>query len=218
MTWATVLPFEGHLELLFLTFGTISGTEIEPGYWATYDQLATGTETDVVRVPCMMMVSNFAQGASGNGYPDLIYGVPKMYFSTIETSPAPTTKYRLYKWSPAPTGLGNALVGGIWQTQNQIFPRKVSVSAVRIYGQPWVAGNSFQVDLITSGDQVLANGSKTFAAAATAGDGSLVIGADYAWYGPDTAPVYALGIRITNIGAANHVIDKIEIDLDDAGQ
>lgn len=207
MYWGTTLPFEGHLEMLLTMFGTISDYEYRPGYWAPYSQAATGTETDVMRVPCCIPVSNWAQGGTTSGYTDNIFGEPKIYFSTLETSATPTTKYKLYKWSLAPSGLGDALEGAVYQTQTQIFSKKVQIKEVRIYGEPWVSGNSFTVDLIGSAGTPISGASKTF----TVGS-NLTAGADFAWYGPQAAPTYAVGLRVTNEGSVNHVINKVEID------
>lgn len=220
--WATTLPFEGNLQMLLTMYGGASDYEYEAGYYSPYNQAATGDETDVMRVPCQILVSNFAQGGSTSGYVDNIFGEPKIYFSTLETSSTPTTKYKLYKWSLAPSGLGEALVGAVYQTQNQIFSKKVQVKEVRIYGEPWVANNAFTVDIIGSAGTPITGGSKSFVAAASTGNpaasGVITIGDDFAWYRPDMAPTYTVGIRITNDGTANHTINKIEIDYAAGGK
>lgn len=213
ITWVTTLPFDGHLEALYSVFGTISEFEYESGYWSPLDIFATEPETDVIRIPCQIVVSNFARGASSNGYTDQIFGIPRIYVSTIETSSAPTTKYRLYKWNSAPSGLGTATEGAIYQTQTQPFSKKVQIKEVRVYGKSWVTGNSFTIDLIGSSEEPITGGSYTFAVGST-----LTSGQDYAWYNPQMAPTYALAIRITNNGTVNHVITKIEVDYDDGGK
>jgi hypothetical protein len=98
----------------------------------------------------------------------------------------------------------------------------VAIKEVRVYGEPWVANNSFTIDLIgsnsgRSGAQgnttPISGASKTF----TAGT-NLTIGDDFAWYTPQSAPTYAIGLAITNLGTANHVINKVEIDYVMAGK
>ncbi len=211
--WATSLPFEGVLESLITMYGTPSEFEIKGGYWAPFGAGATSPETDVLRVAYCQPVSNFAQGASSNGYTDQLFGTPKIYFSTLETSAAPTTKYRLYKWNLAPSGLGDAIVDAVYQTQTQLFSKKVKVSEVRVYGKPWVSNNSFTIDLIGSAGTPITGGSKTF----TAGS-NLTVGSDFAWYTPEIEPTYAIGLRVTNKGTVNHVINKIEIDYSAGGK
>lgn len=214
---ASTLPYAGHLEMLISTFGTISEFEIEPGYWSTYGQTATAPETDVNRVGCQILVSNFGQGTSYNGYTSQIFGVPKVYFSTLETSDS-TTDYRLYKWSPVPTGLGDAISGGIYQTQTQLFSKKVTVNEVRVYSDPWVANNGFTIDLIGPGDNIISGGSFSFDSDTTLIQGTSAIGKDFLWYNPQIAPTYGIGVRITNDDVANYSINKIEIDYSEAGK
>lgn len=212
LNWMTPLTYDGAAGMMVTSYGTISGYEIENGFFCPFFSVATGTETDVNRIPCMISVSNFGIGTSTNGYTDLIFGTPKVYFSTLETSSG-TTKYKLYKWSPTPTGAGTAIADGFYETQKQLFSKKITIKEVRVYGQPWVANNEFTVHLIGSSEEPINNGSKTF----TAGT-NLTIGDDFAWWTPQINPTYALGLRIVNTGTANHVINKVEIDYSTGGK
>ncbi len=217
VTWMAPLFFTDHLELTQGIWGSMD-YELGTGYWAQFGQVATEPETDVVQVPMQLLVSNFAQGSSSNGYPNNIFSTAKIYFSTLETSNAPTTKYRFYAWSPVTTPGSTVIPGGVYQTQNQIFSKKALVQEVRIYSDPWVAGNEFTIDLIGSGGTPIQGGSKTFTAGASEGDGVIVIGEDFAWYKPQCNPTYALGISITTTGTTNFVINKIEIDYEPGGK
>ena len=210
VSFATTLYFDGFMELSHCVYGNFDSF-VGSGYWSPMGMVATGTETDIVHVPYFQTISNFSQGISSNGYANNIYGSSKVYFSTLETSSAPTTKYKFYKWSPVPTGAGSASSYNYYQTQTQLFSKKVQIKEVRIYGEPWIADNSFSIDLLGSSTTPL--NTKTF----TAG-GNLTIGADYAWYTPRIAPTYALSLGITNLGTANNTITKIEIDYKDGGQ
>jgi hypothetical protein len=135
-----------------------------------------------------------------------------MYFSTLETSSGPTTAYRFYKWYPYTTNLHPPIVGAYYQTQTQLFSKKATIKELRIYSEPWVAGNSFSIDLIGSGGNGITNGSKTFTAQNSDATAPMYVGTDYAWWNPDVAPTYALALGITNLGESNFVINKIEID------
>lgn len=209
------LHFGGFMETDFFWYGSLD-FEVGPGYWDLLSAFPTSPETDIVQTPFMMPVSNFGIGTSSNGYTDNIYGNSKFYFSTLETSSGPTTAYRLYKWSlqTSPSvSSGVPQVDALYQTQSQIFSKKVTIKEVRVYGEPWVAGVSFKIDLIGSAGTAITNGSKTF----TAGT-NLTIGDDFAWYTPDPAPTYAIGLGITNKGEVNHVITKVEIDYTTGGK
>lgn len=215
--FATPLFFDGHTELSYCIFGPYDW-EIGTGYWSPFGMTATAPETDVVRCPYWQAVSCAGNGLSSNGYPDQRFGTSKVYFSTLETSSAPTTKYRFYKWSVVPTGSGSAFTEGVYQSQTQIFSKKVKISAVRIYGEPWVADNGFTIDLVGSSGGPIAGCSKTLTASLTDGDGLMKIGNDFAWYTPQGAPTYAVALRVTNTSSVNHTITKVEIDYDLGGQ
>lgn len=221
VAWLSPLYFGGVQEADIITFGSLD-FEVGTGYWDLFGQFATGTETDIIQTPFCLPVSNFGVGFSTNGYTNNIFGRAKVYFSTLETSSLPTTKYKFYKWTPPSSPLDTnsiSLVGAIYQTQNQMFSKKKSIKEVRVYGKPWVAGSAFSIDLIGSSDYTgvvgggIAGSSKTF----TAGS-NLTIGDDFAWYTPDCAPTYTLGALITNQGEVNHTIMKIEIDVVNAGK
>lgn len=194
-----------------MTYGQYD-EEIPKGLFRFFRVVAGSTQTDVIQMPMCLIVSNLFYGSSSAGYSGNQVGSAKLYFSTLETSSAPTTKYKLYKFTTVPTGLGTA-IGGVYETQNQIFSKKVSVSEVRVYGEPWVTNNSFKIELIGSSNNAITNGDKTF----TVGT-NLTSGADYAWYSPGIAPTYAIGLRITNLGSVNNVITKVEIDTVEAGK
>jgi len=216
MAYMVPLYYNGFLEIDFMGWGSLDFEIGNPlGYWDFLFMNATSPETDIIRVPSVLPISNAGLGASSNGYTDNIFGTPKVYFSTLETSVTPTTKYRFYKWK-IPTTLsipsGDVLIDAVYQTQAQLFSKKVLIKEVRVYGEPWVADNSFLVDLIGSAGTPITGGSKTF----TAGT-NLTVGEDFAWYTPDCAPTYQIGLSITNKGTANHTIMKVEIDIDDRG-
>jgi len=215
LTWISPLYFDGVLEADILYWGNIDFQVGYPGYWDVFFYNATAPETDIIATPFMLPVSNFGLGASSNNYTNNIFGSSKVYFSSFEISDS-TSAYRLYKWNPSPSSSvpsGSPFVGAIYQTQTQLFSKKITIKEARIYGEPWVNGNSFLIDLIGSSGGAISGGSMTF----TAGS-NLTSGEDFAWYTPDCAPTYALGVAITNEGNTNHVINKIEIDYTIGGK
>lgn len=211
LTSGTVAPL-GILRASQFIYG-IPEREIPAGWWRQFSMTATSPETDIVRVPFALLVSNFNIGSSSNGYTAGIFGFGKYYFSTLETSAGPTTKYRFYKWFPVVTTVGTSM-SGMYETQTQLFSKKMKVSEVRVYGEPWVTSNSFKIDLIGSDGNPITNGTKTFATS----DSTLTVGDDFAWYNPKMKPTYALGLRVTNIGTTNNCIKKVEIDVDPSGK
>ena len=140
-----------------------------------------------------------------------------MYFTTHEASADANADSRsiLWKFATVPTGVGS-VVSGVYETQTQIFSKKVFPREVRLYTNPLAADNAFEVDLIGSGGSVISGGSKRFVVGA-----GITAGVDMIQYNPSTAPTYALGVRITNasvVGTRNWTLTKAEIDWEPAGK
>lgn len=186
--------------------------EIPSGLFRWLRASATGSQTDVIQIPSCSIVSNLFYGSSSSGYTGDVVGSAKIYFSSLETSSAPTTKYKLYKFTTVPTGLGTA-IAGVYETQSQLFSKKIKISEVRLYTEPLVANNSFTVELIGSSGGVIPGTSKTF----TVGT-NVTAGQDYIWYSPQMSPTFALGLRITNLGTKNWVGVKAELDYSIGGK
>ena len=111
-----------------------------------------------------------------------------------------------------PTGLGTA-IAGVYETENELFSKKIKVGEIRFYCDPLVTNNSFTVDLIGSDGTSISGSNKTF----TVGT-NLTAGDDIAFYSPQIEPTYSLGVRITNAGSANMIFNKIEIDYSYGGK
>lgn len=181
---------------------------------------ATAPQTDIIQIPMCLIVSNLFYGSSSAGYSGNQVGSAKLYISTLETSSTPTTKYRLYKFTTVPTGLGTS-INGVYESQAQtsyrlfrnILKKGFKALEVRFYTQALGANNSFRIDLIGVGGTPISGASQTF----TVGS-NVSTGATYVQYNPQMAPTHALGIRITNLGTANWVALKCEIDIDEFGK
>lgn len=167
--------------------------------------LDSAANQNVIQMPSCAVVSNLIYGASSAGYSNNQIGTAKLYFSTSELSVLGTTP-KLYRFTTVPTGTSSA-IEGVYETQSQLFSKKVKMSQVRVYMNPLIANNAFTVELVGSGDEVIQNSGKTF----TVGDNATA-GQDYAWYNPECASTYAIGVRITNIGSVNMTFSKVEVD------
>jgi hypothetical protein len=201
----------GVLKGTLLAYGAYD-REIPEGLFRFLRTSATGTQTDVIQMPVCLIVSNLFYGSSSAGYTNNQVGAAKIYFSTLETSSAPTTKYKLYQFTTVPTGLGTSLAG-VYETQNQQFSKKAKVSEVRLYTEPLVTNNSFTIDLIGSDGNPISGSSTTF----TVGS-NVTAGQDYVWMNPQMTNSYALGLRVTNVGSTNWVMSKAEINYTSGGK
>lgn len=180
-------------------------------------RVSAGTpQTDIIQMPVCTIVSNLFYGSSSAGYAGNQVGSAKLYFSTLETSAAPTTKYKFYKFTTVPTGLGTA-IQGVYETQNEtsfklfrsILKSKLKAIEVRVYTNPLVANNSFKLDLIGVDGTPIAGTSETWTVGVNCSVGDTVVK-----FTPQMAPVPSIAVRITNLGTKNWVGTKIELDVD----
>lgn len=193
--------------------------EVPKGLYRFLRVSAGSPQTDIITMPTCLIVSNLFYGASSAGYAGNQVGSAKLYFSTVETSAGPTTKYKFYKFTTVPTGLGTA-IQGVYETQQEtsfaifhnVISQKFKPTAVRFYVDPLVANNSFQIDLIGSNGNPMPGGTEVF----TVGT-NVTAGQDFVWYTPVTAPTYSIGVRITNLGSVNWTGNKLELDYQEAG-
>jgi len=209
--WVAPESVGGFLQASFFLYGPFDN-EITVGWWRPFRLAATGSETDILKVPFQLIVSNLLIGPASNGYPSGIAGTGHSYISTIETSAAPTVKYKLYRFDNVSVA-GATTVPGVYETQTELFSKKIKVSEVRVYVDPLVSGNSFTIELIDASGNAIANSSKTFTVGSTT-----TAGQDYCWYTPLIEPTYALGVRITNVGSVNWICNKIEVDYSKGGK
>lgn len=224
LTWISPLYFLGELWAQMYTWGNFDWEVGQPiGFWGLAIHHAVAPETDVVQVPFQKVISGSGIGASSNGYPGNQFGTGKIYFSTLETSSAPTTKYRLFKWRliTSPVLAGQVPItpppiseAPIYQTQTKMFSKRVTPKQVRVYADPWVTDNSFEISLVGPDGNQISGSVKVFDTA----DSTLTVGQDFCLYDPVTAPTYAIGLRVMNLGTTNHIINKVEIDYETAGK
>lgn len=178
----------------------------------------SGGSYEVRAIPGCIPVANLLYLPDYFGYSDDIAGSGKIYFTTVENNAdvsATGRIGRLWRHRIIPTGVGS-VVAGVYETQTQLFSKKVEVKEIRFYTEPLVADNSFTIDLIGSGGSVMASGSKTF----TVGT-NITAGTDLVAFNPQTGPTYALGVRITNssvTGTKNWTGLKLEIDTVPGGK
>jgi hypothetical protein len=209
----------GNLKGEIMVYGQYD-KEIPLGLFRLLRLTAGSPQTDILQIPSCAIVSNLFYGSSSAGYAGNQVGSAKLYFSTLETSSAPTTKYKFYKFTTVPTGLGTA-IGGVYETQGMtsfrlfrtILKKGFVAREVRFYTQPLVANNSFKLELIGAAGTPITNGAQTFTVGTNA-----IAGVEYVQYNPQIAPQHVLGLRITNLGTANWVGLKCEIDIEESGK
>jgi len=176
------------------------------GLWRMMREAATGGA--VWKNPLNMMVNNF--GFSINNA--IAWG--KHYISVFELSAATYHLYRLV----LPPAANTAPMLGVYETQNQVFSKRVAIKQIRFYTEPTIAGNGFRADLINSNGDIHTNGTFNYTFA-TGSDPYALSGAlERIDWNPNMDTVFCAGLRITNSGTINMTFMKIEIDFDESGK
>lgn len=128
-----------------------------------------------------------------------------------------STDNKFFSFDVAPSDTATGMIQGVFETQNELFSEKVQAKQIRVYCEPTVANNSFKIDMIGNNGKVMTNGTFTYAYAAGT-DITLLQGSLERINFNPSPDFYALGIRITNLGTSNMVINKIEIDIEQSGK
>lgn len=209
--WSVPEFVQGFTKASLFLYGPLDQEYSNTSWYRQFQMAASGTETNVIKMPFGLIVSNFSIGPASNGYAGGVYSTSNFYFSTLETSPSPTTDYKLYYFNTVSTGTGTPI--GVYETQSQVFSNKQTVSEYRVYTKPLIAGNSFKVDLIGSDGNPITNGTTTF----TVGT-NCSVGDDRVRFNPTISPTYIIGCRISTLGTTNQTIVKVEIDHERAGK
>lgn len=212
LSWATtgLNVTTGHSNAIVSIYGTID-KETTGGHYRQLIKASTLDGGDIVRVPFYISVSSFVNAGSVSGYstaPYNLVGTGKTYFSTLEYNGS-TTSYGFWMFKNVQSYLTNTNTG-VYETQHQVFSRKIKPTEVRAYFEPagaLAAGVSFKIDLIGIDGSVLTGGTYTFSssnqitATSNTGQYPCAVGA---------TPV--MGVRVTNVGIYTPFIHRIEID------
>lgn len=180
--------------------------------WATTQANAT-----VYQVPLNIMAGNtYTTLNTSNAITTIGYG--KHYIGIGSVTTGGVYAYFLLRFLTTPTGSGTPQLG-VYQTQTQLFSKRITVKQIRVYTEPTVTGNGFQVDCIGGDGAVITNTAPNTYAFAAGTDITLLQGAlERIDFNPVMKNTHALGIRITNTGTTNMTINKIEIDWQFAGK
>lgn len=170
------------------------------------------TSNVAYRAPLNVMVNNFSQNRQ------LVAGWGKHYFSAWEVNTAgDTSNYHLYRFVLPPAANTSPTLG-VYETQNQLFSKRMSVKQVRVYTEGTSTGNGFQIDLIGPNGSVLSNGTLNYTFVTGTDETRLQGSMERINFNPRTRTTYSVGLRITNTGTTNMVIPKIEVDIDEEGR
>jgi len=135
---------------------------------------------------------------------------------------AGSTNKKLFIFYVAPPddspGGWTGAVAGVYETQTQMFPQKVAVKQIRVYTNPTISNNSFNLDIIGPNGKKITNGSFSYTFASGSDPTSLTGSLDRINFNPAVNSTYGVGLRFTNAGSTNMTINKVEIDVEPSGK
>ncbi len=111
-------------------------------YQTPYNQFTTNRYLSVDTTPTIQADSN---------------GVHMFSFTDYSGSGGSTTP-NLWLFYAAPPDINNNPVLGVYETQNQLFSKRISLIEIRVYTEPTITGNGFQLDIIGGDGKVVSNG------------------------------------------------------------
>lgn len=188
----------------------------QPGLFRVLRYSTTLSNGFIYQTPMNLMTNNKYMTVNNAITAVTTLGYGKHYFSVYDVNNT-TSKYSLQRFLITSSGTGTPQLG-VYETQNQLFSKKITIKQIRVYTEPTVASNGFQLDLIGNDGNVITNGTFTYTFAAGTDINSLQGSLDRINFNPQMQDIYSLGVRITNTGTTNMTINKVEIDWEDSGK
>ena len=215
ISWVTREVDNNTLKASLYYFGGLD-SENPSGLWRLFRQSASQANGFMYTTPFHLLVNNKFTGLNNTQSSVFVDAYGKQYFSTYEYKTG-AIKYKLYRFLVTPTGIGTPTLG-VFETQTQLFSKRIAVKQIRVYTEPTVANNGFQLDLIGSDGAVITNGTFTYSFASGSDETRLQGALERINFNPAMKDVYALGVRITNTGTVNMTVKKVEVDYEYSGK
>lgn len=141
----------------------------------------------------------------------------KHYLSVMAIKAATGNSYTLYRFLVTPSGTGTPQLG-VYETQTQLFSKRIAIAQIRVYTEPTIAGNGFKLDILGGDGSVIENGTFNYTFAAGSSPLALQGSFERINFSPNSQTLYSFALRITNTGTTNMTIKKIEIDYTPEGK
>lgn len=194
--------------------------ETPVGLWRvmkTQGQLFGG---GVVQIPVNLLASLSYSDMDTTQASVISAGYGTHYFSTLDASNNAIQSgsvMTLNRINIPSTGTGNA-GSGSYETQNQLFSKRIAVSEIRVYCDPTQASQRFQIEVIGGDGNVVDNGTFTynFGDITDPATGSTAV--ERINFNCSMKTLYSCGLRISNLGTKNMKIKKIEVDYSEEGK
>lgn len=194
--------------------------ETPVGLWRVTRIPAFQFKGGVVQIPVNLLASVSYSDMNQTQSSVITAGFGTHYFSSMDASSNAIQSgsvLTLNRFNIPATGTGNSQ-SGIYETQNELFSKRINVSQIRVYCDSTVTGNNFNLDVIGSDGNPVTNGSFTYNFGDITDPSTGSTSVERINFNPDMKNLYSCGIRVTNVGIKNMVIRKIEIDYAQEGK
>lgn len=176
----------------------------------------------VVGVPMTTLVDNSFKGVNNSYSSIATIGYGKHYISTVEVNgtllvTGTGSVLGLYGFTLNPSGTVAPQLG-VYETQTQLFSKRIAIAQIRIYCEPTATGNGFQLDIIGGDGTVVNNGTFTYSYGSVVDPNNNSSVLERINFNPSMDNLFSVGIRITNTGTTNMTIKKIEVDWSEEGK
>lgn len=207
-----------HINASLYYYGGLD-SENPPGLYRLFRYSGTLTGSSVYQTPVNVVVSGNSTALYQNQASVVAQAYGQHMLSMNELNPGGSQLDFLRFYNTPIAGIGTTANFGVYETQTQLFSKKVAIKQIRVYVEPTVANNSFQVDCIGSDGAIITNNNANTYTYAAGTDVTLLQGSlERIDFSPAMRDTYALGIRLTNLGSVNMVIHKVEVDYTESGK
>lgn len=196
-------------------FGSLDA-ENPAGLYRVLRQPALVFGGNVLHVPFNKLVETHYEDLNITQSSVQTIGYGTHYFSSHEANTTDSVLALRYFNMP-PTGTRSSS-GGIYQTQTQLFSKRIGIVQIRLYTEPMASGTSVQLDCIGTDGEIMENGTFTWNYGDTADPQSGSLAVERINFNPNMKSQYGLGLRITCGSSVNFTIKKIEVDYTEEGK
>lgn len=178
----------------------------------------------VYQIPYQAIVSNKYVSVNNGLNDNLVTSFGKHYFSAFvvssiagitSASTAGAAQFMRFEIGGTDDSLPQL---GEYQTQCQLFPKRIEIKQIRCYVQPTESGNSFSLDIVDPENNNVQSFTYTYSLGTE--DITLLEGTlERINFNPTSSEgIFGFSIRITNEGTDNMVFRKIEVDYVEQGK
>lgn len=201
-------------------FGNLD-SENPSGLWRVMRYTTSLNAGFVYQTPLNIMTNNKYSTVNNAVTAVVSMGYGKHYFSAFSVNTSNTTvsatTAKLFRFLITSSGSGTPQTG-VYETQNQLFSKKIGIAQIRVYCEPTATGNGFQLDVIGGDGNVVTNGTFTYSYGSVGDPNTNSSTMERINFNPNFQTLYSLGIRVTNTGSTNMTIKKIEVDYSEEGK